>query len=214
MLVLNHEDQEELDKLKHFFVQYGNYILSLTVLIIAIAAGYQWWQHEKLRKASDAEAIYTTLQNMQLAGQSAIVSSLASALASRYPDSPYAVRAELIAATSDIASHQEKAAIAALQWTVSHPNDAGLQDIVNLRLAGLLYDQHQTSAALSLLNAPHDEQYANLFNLLKGDILVQLKEMKPAQTAYQIALDKTPTDSPIYPIIQIKLNAISGVTKQ
>ena len=66
---LNHEEQEELDKLKSIWQRYGGLMIVILVLAVGTAAGLQWWQQHQLSKASQAESLYAALQGMQQSGQ-------------------------------------------------------------------------------------------------------------------------------------------------
>ncbi|MDA8327471.1 MAG: tetratricopeptide repeat protein [Betaproteobacteria bacterium] len=211
---LNHEEQEELDKLKSIWQRYGGLMIVILVLAVGTAAGLQWWQQHQLSKASQAESLYAALQGMQQSGQTQAVTTLADALSTRYPDSAYAARGQLAAGSSDVVAHQIAPAIKAFQWVIDHSKEPGVRDIASLRLAGLQLDQHQAALALTILNTPHDEQYANLFDELKGDAYVMLNQREQARAAYRIALEKLPADSAYRQVIEIKLNAIAGVANK
>jgi predicted negative regulator of RcsB-dependent stress response len=211
---LNHDEQEEIDKLKSIWQRYGSFMIVMLVLAVGTAAGFQWWQQHQLSKASQAETLYAALQGMQQSGQTAAATTLADALCTRYPGSAYAARGQLAAGSSDIAAHQIAPAMKAFQWALDHSKESSVRDIASLRLAGLQLDQHQAALALTLLNVPHDEQYANLFDELKGDAYVTLNQRDQARAAYQIALEKLPADSAYRQIVEIKLNAIAGVANK
>ncbi len=211
---LSLEEQEKLDQIKSLWQQYGNLILGALLAALATFVAVQWWQQANHRKTAEAASLYASLQGMQQAGQSRAVTTLADTLVTRYPDSPYATRGALIAAASNLTSHQTDLASKELQWVLDHSQETPMRSLAGLRLAEIELDQHQADKALKLLDTPHDEHDANLYNDLKGDAYVMLDQREQARAAYRIALEKLPADSPYRQVIEIKLNAIAGVANK
>ena len=65
---LDLEEQEQLDKLKHFWNQYGNVITWVLIAALAAAAawnGYQYWQQTQATKAA---ALYDEVERAVASG--------------------------------------------------------------------------------------------------------------------------------------------------
>ena len=205
------DEQEKIDSLKEYWRRYGNVVLAVLATIAVTVSGTQWWQHLQQQKSADAAVLYSALQNAQLTNQAKTVTDTAQTLMAQYPTTAYAARAALIAAASNVQNNNPDIARTELQWVLDHSKEAGLKALAGLHLAGILLDQNQPAAALTLLNTAHQEAFADLYNDLKGDALVMLNKRDEARAAYQIALEKLPADSPYRSVIDIKLNAIAGV---
>ncbi|ARU32012.1 hypothetical protein CAP31_10220 [Sulfuriferula sp. AH1] len=117
----------------------------------------------------------------------------------------------LIAAASNLQSDDTKTAKAELQWVLDNSKEEGMKALAALHLAGVLLDENNPAAALALLDAPHEEAFADLFSDRKGDALVMQNKRDEARAAYKIALEKLPENSPYRKVVEIKLNAIAGV---
>ena len=79
---------------------------------------------------------------------------------------------------------------------------------ISLQLANILAEEKDYTAALTLLNAPHDAGFDGLFSDLKGDVLVGLGKHSEARTAYQDALNKLNSQGKYRALTQKKLEAI------
>lgn len=211
---LDLDEQEKLDTLKEYWNKYGK-LLAGALAVAAIAfAGMQWWQHNQHQKSAEASALYTALQNAQKTNQNKIVTDTAKTLTEQYSGTAYAARGALISATSNLQSNDTKTAKAELQWVLDHSNEPGLKALATLNMVGILLDENNTAAALTLLDAPHDEAFADLYSDRKGDALVMQNKREEARAAYKIALGKLPADSGYRKVVEIKLNAIAGVTSK
>lgn len=211
---LDLEEQEKLDALKDAWKRYGNLIVGVLSIAAISYAGWQWWQHNKQQKNAEAAALYSALQTAQKSQQTKIVTDSAKTLTEKYGNTPYAARAALIAAASNVQAQDSKTAKIELQWVLDHSKEDTIKSVAALHLAQILFDENDLNGALALLNAAHDEAYADLYNDLKGDILAAQNKQEDARAAYKIALAKIAVDSPYRQVLTIKLNAVAGVTPQ
>ena len=205
------DEQEKFDTLKDYWNSYGNLVIGILVGAALTFAGVQWWKHNQQQKSSEASALFTALQDAQKNNQTQIVTNTAKTLTEQYADTAYAARGALIAAAGNTQANDIKTAKAELQWVLDHSKEAGMKALAALNLAGILLDENNPAAALALLNAPHEEAFADLFSDRKGDTLVMQNKQAEARSAYKIALEKLPPDSPYRKVVEIKLNAIAGV---
>ena len=208
---LDLEEQEKLDTLKEYWNHYGNLVMSALAAAAIAYAGAQWWQHNQQQKSAEASAMFTALQNAQKTNQTKIVTDTAKTLTEQYAGTAYAARGALIAAASNLQSDDAKTAKTELQWVLDNSKEEGVKALATLHLAGILLDENNPAAALALLDAPHEEAFADLFSDRKGDALVMQNKRDEARAAYRIALEKLPENSPYRKVVEIKLNAIAGV---
>jgi predicted negative regulator of RcsB-dependent stress response len=211
---LDLEEQEKLDELKDAWKRYGNLIVGALSIAAISYAGWQWWHHNQQQKNAEAAALYSSLQTAQKSQQNKIVTDNAKTLTEKYGSTAYAARAALIAAASNVQAQDNKTAKVELQWILDNSKEDAIKSVAALHLAQILYDENDLNGALALLNAPHDESYADLYNDLKGDILAAQNKPVDARAAYKIALEKLSADSPYRQVITIKLNAVAGVSMQ
>lgn len=211
---LDLDEQEKIDTLKDNWKRYGSLIIAVLVIAAIALSGAQWWRHKQQQQAAEAAVLYFALQNAQNTNQGKTVTAIAQTLMTQYATTAYAPRGAIIAAANNVQANHPDAAKIELQWVLDHSQDAGLKALAGLHLAAILLDQNQPAAALALLNAPHQETFADLYNDLKGDTLVMQHKPDEARAAYQIALEKLPADSPYRSVIEIKLNAIGGVANK
>ena len=209
---LDLDEQEKLDTLKEYWNSYGNLVVGVLAAVAVTFAGAQWWQHNKQQKSAEASALFTALQTAQKTNQTKIVTDTAKTLTDQYSGTAYAARGSLIAAASNAQVNDIKTAKTELQWVLDNSKESGIKALAALQLAGILLDENNPTAALALLDAPHDEAFADLFSDRKGDTLVMQNKYEEARSAYKIALEKLPADSAYRKVVEIKLNAIAGVT--
>ena len=209
---LDFEEQEKLDALKDVWKRYGNLVVAALSLAAISYAGWQWWQHNQQQKNVEAAVLYAALQNAQKNQQIKIVTDTAKTLTEQYGNTAYAARAALIAAASNVQAQDSKTAKAELQWILDHSKESAIKSIAALHMAQILFDANDLNGALALLNATHDEAYADLYNDLKGDVLAAQNKHAEARAAYKIALEKLSADSPYRQAVAIKLNAVAGVS--
>ncbi len=205
------DEIEKIENLKGFWKDHRARILGGLALIVVSATAFAWWKQHQYRQNVEAASLYASIQGMQQIGQPAAIATLTDTLLKRYPATAYAARGALIGASAASQTHNTGLAQTDLQWILDHSKESGLQTVARLRLAGLLLDTGKLHEALALLDAPHDENSANVYNDLKGDVLVRLGQLDAARAAWRIALEKLPPDSPYRQVIEIKLNAIAGV---
>ncbi|MFN5510113.1 MAG: YfgM family protein [Burkholderiales bacterium] len=205
------QEQDQLDALRAFWNRWGTPILAvITVVLLAIAGwrGYGWWQqkqsveasvvHERLRKAVDAKDM-------------ASVKQVSGELFEKYPGTIYASMGALLTARAWFEAGDLKAAKAPLQWVIDKSPDPDHRLLARLRLAGVLLDEKAYDEAVKLLSVSDAGAHAGAFADRRGDILLAQTKPAEARSAYKEALDKLQPNSPLRPLVQIKLDALGGV---
>src|SRR6218665_2424779 len=156
---LDLEEQEQLDRLKHFWRAWGTPIPSvLIVLAGAIAAwnGYQYWQN---RQAARAAALWDVADMAVRAGDQARMEQAFGDLKAKYPGTAQAAQAGLALAKALQDAGKTDGAKQALEWggrraggkgeggregvggVAQQSADEGLKALARLRLSSLLMDQ-------------------------------------------------------------------------
>jgi predicted negative regulator of RcsB-dependent stress response len=78
----------------------------------------------------------------------------------------------------------------------------------------VLLDEKKYDDALKVLGAIKSDAFSSLAADVKGDILAAHGRTDEARAAYQMAVDKAESRSPLKPISQAKLDAVGGATEK
>jgi predicted negative regulator of RcsB-dependent stress response len=187
------EEQEQLAELKHFWKQYGNWILGV-VLVVALAfAGWTGWRAWQNNKAAQAMALYEEIERIatQGAAEDKDGARLTRALADmkdKFGSTAQAQQAALLVAAAHAQAGRPEAARAALQWLAEDGKDDGFKALARLRLAGLLLDAKSYDEALKQLDGKFPEQFAPLAADRKGDVYLAQGKKTQAGDEYRKAL--------------------------
>jgi predicted negative regulator of RcsB-dependent stress response len=134
-------------------------------------------------------------------------------LIDQYKGTAYAPRAALLLAKLNVAGKDLKSAQSQLEWAAANSKEPAVKDLAHLRLAAVQLDQKQYDAALKTLSGTHSDAFAFRFHDLKGDVLLAQGKQADARAAYQAAFSKMPEDNPYRTIVELKLDALGGMTK-
>src|SRR5438128_654278 len=135
MAVYDLEEQDQLEDLKAWWVQWGNYITAAVVavcIVIVAIQGWRWWKHSQAEQAS---VIYGSVSTAARGNDLGKVKDGAAQLASRYASTGYAPRAALIAARLKYENGDKVGAKADLQWAIDRSSEDELKQIARYRLA-------------------------------------------------------------------------------
>jgi predicted negative regulator of RcsB-dependent stress response len=210
MAVYDLEEQEQLDDLKAWWLQYGKYVgaaLSTVAIILLASIGWRWYQQNQSAQAS---VLYQAVSQAGRDSDVAKAKEPATQIEDRYGSTAYAPRAALIYAKLLYDAGDHAATRTQLQWVIDHASEDELKSIARFRLAESLLDEKQYDPALSVLDVKTDEAFAGVFADLKGDILSAAGKPAEAKAAYQLALSKIDPKSPYRGFIQVKFDALGG----
>lgn len=202
------EEQEQIDVLKAWWKRNGTTVLLAVAVFAAVVAGMQGWRFYQKSQQQQAALVYEAVQSAVQGKDLKRIRDAAGQLIEKYPGTPYATRAALLAAGANYESGDAKSAKAQLQWVVEHAKEEGARDIARLRLAGILLDEKNYAEALKALEANPSQAFAGLFADLKGDVLAAQGKTADARAAYQAALEKIDAKSPYRQIVQMKLDGL------
>lgn len=210
-------DEEQLDRVKSFLKNYGNALLSGVLIALIIFFGWQYWQKKQALSRFElanqyqqvvdlSQRLQATPDNQQLRTQ---YFTKADSLVKSNPDSAYAIEtqflsAQLAASKGDYAT-AEKQLSAASQSKVK---DVGLKQIALIRLAYAQQAQNKLDAALATLKQVSEAAFAPTVNEIKGDILVQKKDVAGARAAYQEAWNELVKREEPRQLLQVKLEGV------
>src|SRR4051794_9275079 len=184
MAVYDLEEQDQLEDLKAWWAQWGNYVtITIVAVSIGIAGvqGWRWWQHSQGEQAS---VLYGTISTAARNSDLPKAKDAMAQLADRYAGTSYAPRGAMLLAKMLFDSGDKAGAKTQLQWVIDRGSEDELKQIARYRLAEVQFDEKQYDDALRTLDAKHDDAFAGLYADLRGDILAAAKRNDEARTAY------------------------------
>lgn len=204
---LDLEEQEQLDRLKTFWKQFGNIISGVLIVVfgsIAAYNGYQWWQRDK---ASQAAAMYDEVERMAKEGDPTKITRAFNDMKERYASTTYAAQAGLLTAKTLYDKGQVSEAKAPLEWVAASAKDESYQAIAKLRLASILFESKGYDSALKLTDGLPKE-FDALASDRRGDILLAMGKRDEAKAAFEKAYKGMEERSEYRRLLEIKLNAL------
>ncbi len=114
-MAYNLEEQEQLENLKAFWKQYGNFILTVVAVAALAVAGWRGWGWYQARDAAQAAVYYEQLREAASVKDVARVRANAGTLFDQYGRTAYGQMAALVAARAYAEAGDVKAAKAALR---------------------------------------------------------------------------------------------------
>ncbi|HEY1058821.1 MAG TPA: tetratricopeptide repeat protein [Limnobacter sp.] len=201
------EEEEQIANFKAFWNKYGNFILTVLILVFGSFAannGWKWWQ---ARESAAAVAPYEKLEKALADGDLALASQIQNTLSADHSRSPYAQRGALLVARALYAKGQSNEAKTQLEWAVEHARQDEFTATASLMLSGLLLDDKQYDKAAALLEKSYPG-FEGLFHDRKGDIALARGDAAKAKAEYDEALKTIQADSPWKPVIERKLAAL------
>ncbi len=210
MSELDLQEQEQVDALKAWWKENGNWVIGVFVVVLLGFSGMQFWKSHQASQAAEAAKLYAEVLRQGATNDAKRIGDAADALVSRYGSSAYAPRAQLFAAQASLQAKDAVHAKVQLQWVIDHASETGLQDAAHLKLASVLLDEKKYDEALKQLDAAHPESFTELYSDLKGDILSAQGKVAEARVAYQLAYDKADAKSTYRNLIQLKMDGLGG----
>ncbi len=207
-------EDEQLDGLKSFFKKYGSAMLSGILIALIAFFGWEYWQKKTLAEnqvrtakiqqlTDDAKVVATNP-----AAYSALVAS-ADKLVKEDPDSIHAIESQFI--MSRVAYDKGDYATAERELKKvenSKLKDAGILQIVKLRLANTQLAQKKYDEALKTLAGVTEPAFKATAEEEKGDIYVAKNDIENAKKSYQAAWDSLLERKQERQILQIKLESV------
>ena len=204
-------EDEQTEKIRHWWKKNGSAIIVGLVLGIGSVAGYQGWGVYQTRQAEAASDLYQemlrSLENESLTR----VREGADRLISKFGSTAYADAASLMLARLDVEAGQLEQAGHHLSRVIDHSKDSAMQHIARLRLVTLALDQGDLKWADQLLKIQPMGGFESRYDELRGDIFTARNDLKNARNAYQSALENAVAGSVAAQILDRKLNSVRRV---
>ena len=207
-------DEEQLDQIKSFAKKYGSAMISGILIALIAFFGWEYWQKKNLAEAQNQTAKVQKLMDeaKAVSGQPnalATVSEAADKIVKDDADSVQAIQTQFILAKLAYDKQDYAAAEKALKKVEnSKVKDAGLVQIVKIRLADSQLAQKKYDEALKTLSTVTEPAFKATADELRGDIYVAKKDNASARKAYQSAWDNLLERKQERQLLQIKLESV------
>ena len=205
---LDLEEQEQLDQLKHFWKQYGNWITWALIVVLGVFAGWNFYQRWQQGQASQAAALYDELERVANAGDITKLDRVIGDMKEKFPATAYAHQAAFLSAKAYFEAGKIEQSKVSLSWVAEKSSDPGYQSIAKLRLAAVLFESKAYDEALKQLNGSFPDEFAALVADRKGDIF-SMQGKKPESIAeYERAYKAFGDRAEYRRLVEVKLNAL------
>ncbi len=184
------EDDEQVEALKRWWDENGKSTMAGVALAVAGTVGwqqYQGWSAQQAEMASDAWGAIEVAVQSDDSGSIETINALAESLKDDFSGTVYARFAALQLAALAVEAGDLDVAESELRWALTKEGELSeLGQLIQLRLARVLADQGDTTAALAILDS-NKGAYPAAYATAKGDILVSEGRHVEALSAYREA---------------------------
>ena len=205
-------DDEQFDSLKSFTKKYGSAMIRGILIALIAFFGWEYWQKKNLAVSQTETAKVQQLMDSARTVQGDAFSQLSTAADSimkESPDSVQAIQAQLVMAKLAYDKADYANAEKALKKVENAKDgDAGLLQVVKLRLAYAQLAQKKYDEALKTLTAVNDPAFKATAEEARGDIYVAKNDIENAKKAYQNAWNTLVERKEERQILQIKLESV------
>ena len=209
-MALDLEEQEQLDSLKTWWKQNGKWLVTGLAVFLLAVGGWRAWQYWTTKQAAEASMLFERAMQAASLNDTKAIKDVTAQIMEHYPRTAYSAPAAWLAGRVNYDAGDVKSARAQFQFALDHAGDESIEQLARLRLAALLLEEKDYDGALKHLTHKHAPAYAGLYAQLKGDVLVAQDKKAEARAAYQLALEKLGEESPMKPLVEIKLDSLGG----
>jgi predicted negative regulator of RcsB-dependent stress response len=210
MAALDLQEQEQLEALKAWWKDNGNFILGALLVGVVAMGGWRGWQYYQNQQTTEAATLYQQVVEQVDSNDPKRVNDAAAAVMDRFASTAYAARAALLAAQVNEHGKDMARAKTQLHWVIDHAVEATVKDVARLRLAAVLLDEKNYADALKQLEDKHAEAFDGLYADLRGDVLSAQGKPDEAMSAYKLAYEKFDAQSMYRNLIQMKIDALGA----
>ncbi len=206
----NYETEEQqVEAIKKWWSE--NYKMAVLLAVVGLGSivGVQQWKQSQVVKAQTASIEYDHILQTVREGKNEVIAQQVETMLNDYSEYPYADLSAMLEAKQLIESGKLSEAEEKFQWVIEHGQAHNLQHISRIRLATLMSAQGKNEEALKLLNVEQGAFKASYLEV-KGDILVALKRVSDARSAYDQALEAYAAIGANAQILRVKRNDLGN----
>lgn len=201
-------NEEQVERLREWWKQYGKSIIAGLIVAILAAWGVQSWRANQAEHRQAASAEYSQMLSL-LDSDSKQAMGVADRLISDYDDTVYASMAALLYASLAADQGDWKLASKQLQWVLDNADEDALQHIARLRLARVMLQQGDADKALAQLKDIEVKGFAAEYDEVRGDAYLAKGDKAKAREAYSSALAKADLQRDTR-LLQMKLDDLTA----
>lgn len=181
-------EEDELDRLKGWWQDYGNYLLAGLLFGLVLVLGWRFYQNSQATKAVRAAEYYEQFSVALERDDAQSMLALDQTLRDRFAGAPYTTLAQLALARRAVDKGDLPGAQQALERAIDMAGDDPLGALARLRLARVHLAQSAPEPALEALEPLEDQTpWRPLVEELRGDALRTLGRRDEARAAYRKA---------------------------
>jgi len=206
----NYETEEQqVEAIKKWWQENFKMVVVASLMGLTAIVGVQQWKQNKVVNAQTASVEYDHILNSAKSKKDEVIKEQVNTLVNDYSAYPYAELSSMLEATQMINAGQLAKAEEKYQWVIDHSQMQTLQHISRVRLASLMASQGKNEQALQVLNT-EEGSFKGSYLEVKGDILVALKRVDEARSAYDQALEAYRAIGANAQILKIKRNDLGN----
>lgn len=200
------ETQDDLERLKAWWANYGRAVVAGIVLGLIVVAAVLGWRAYQKQTGEAASQLYNDLLTATQKNDAAAVNDKAQKLVADYAHTPYAGKAALVLAKQAFEAKDVAKARQHWQWAMKEAKEDGVRHSARLRLARLALDEKKPDEALGLVaDVSAAGAFASHYHELRGDALLAQGKHTEARAAYEEARKALLPDSLYGRVLDLKI---------
>jgi predicted negative regulator of RcsB-dependent stress response len=208
-------EKEQLEAMRTWWSENGNYVLGGIVIGIVIIFGVSQYRRTTAEAEIAASTLYEDVMFAAATGKIDAAEEAAAELYRDYNKSDYAAQARLALARLYMDSARDQDAADVLTGLIESNPDRELAMVGRLRLAKILLYQGKAEEVVALIQDQPESAFSARLKEVLGDAYVALKRYPEAETAYIAALNDNPLARTVDTnLIQLKINDLPAVSNQ
>lgn len=200
-------EKEQLEMLRAWWSEYGNYVIGGIVVGVAIIVGLSQYRSQTTATQTEASTTYETVVEAVANGSLEEAEAAATELYEKYASTVYPAQARLAMARLYMDNGRDEDAAKSLQVLVGGGSDSELRLVARMRLAKIYLYQGKAQEVIDLLSNVDEGAFTARYSEAIGDAHVALGQFNDAQEAYLRAIaddPKLPTVDRV--LVQMKID--------
>ncbi len=186
--VVDQAEQEQIEEIRAWWDEYGNYIIAGVVIGALLLFGWNYYKTSKANAEIAASVLYDELADHVAEGRVEEAERVSGDLDASYPDSAYAIQSKLAMARLYMDNNRDADAAAVLRELADSNQSPGFAAVARLRLAKILHYQEKYDEVLALLDLEETPGFTARYAEARGDALVALGRFDDARGEYLVAM--------------------------
>lgn len=200
-------EKEQLEALRGWWSENGNYVMGGIVVGIIIIFGVNQYRSTVAEEEIAASSLYEDVMYAAGTGDLDAAEEAAGELFRDYDASPYAGQARLALARLYMDNARDQDAADTLRGLIESSPDKELAMVARLRLAKILLYEGKAQDVVELIQGLPENAFSARMNEILGDAYVALEQYAEAETAYIAALNDDPRAPTVdTTLVQLKIN--------